>query len=89
MHQIPRQGPRAASPASSPTTNPMRTNNPREPPRPAGHSRTGSEALAQPPPTAAAAEESADMGPSRESIKKLDQIIQVDSQSPGGGCCPS
>ncbi|KAK6065195.1 hypothetical protein SCUP515_11341 [Seiridium cupressi] len=77
MHQTPRPGPRSSSPASSPATNPMRTNNPRENARPGGHSRTGSEATVQEPSSAARTrEEGADSGPSRESVKKLDQIVQ-------------
>jgi len=70
MHQQPRHPPRVASPASSPQTNPARTNNPRDRPRSSldittrrdGLDTNGSETPAP--------------GPSRESIKKLDQIIQ-------------
>ncbi|KAH6647519.1 autophagy-related protein 13-domain-containing protein [Truncatella angustata] len=55
----------------------MRTNNPRETTRPGGHSRAGSEATAQESSVPIRArEEGADAGPSRDSVKKLDQIIQ-------------
>ncbi|KAI0019149.1 autophagy-related protein 13-domain-containing protein [Xylariomycetidae sp. FL0641] len=75
MHQTPRPTPRDASPASSPQTNPTRTNNQREPDSPASisgfdygtresHSRSGSTA------------DRTSGGPSRDSVKKLDQIIQ-------------
>ncbi|KAI0129426.1 autophagy-related protein 13-domain-containing protein [Xylariales sp. AK1849] len=77
MHQTPRPGPRTSSPASSPTTNPMRTNNPRENARLGGHSRTGSEAVLPEPSTPMGANEArAEGAPSKESVKKLDQIIQ-------------
>ncbi|KAH7375311.1 autophagy-related protein 13-domain-containing protein [Plectosphaerella cucumerina] len=77
MHQQARPSPRVSSPASSPQTNPTRTNNPREESL-AGRVRAGSAAsnrdptpspLLEPAPPAAG-------GPSAESIKKLDQIIQ-------------
>jgi len=69
-----------ASPASSPTTNPHRTNNPREETgttrsrpnsevpvyhEPDGRMGAGNEEINPAP------------GPSRDAIKKLDQIIQV------------
>lgn len=76
MHQTPRPGPRSASPASSPTTNPMRTNNPREATHTGGHSRTGSEATAGAAGNMRSREVGPDAGPSKDSIKKLDQIIQ-------------
>ncbi|KAL2127435.1 hypothetical protein VTI74DRAFT_9627 [Chaetomium olivicolor] len=67
MHQQFRHPPRVSSPASSPQTNPARTNNPRDRLRAAsdttGHD--GSEGTENPGSV-----------PSRESIKKLDQIIQ-------------
>ncbi|KAF3761554.1 hypothetical protein M406DRAFT_281602 [Cryphonectria parasitica EP155] len=74
MHQHPRHPPKVSSPASSPQTNPMRSNNPRDAvgeqtrtplgsPRPEDSSSPGSGELAS-------------SGPSRESVKKLDQIIQ-------------
>lgn len=78
MHQHPRPPPREASPASSPTTNPYRTNNPREGSE-GGHSRFNSEVPSY--------NESDDggirgdsvvvSGPSVETKRKLDQIIQV------------
>jgi autophagy-related protein 13 len=80
MHQHPRPPPQMASPASSPTTNPTRTNNQREEGR-FTHSRVGSETptyneadeggVASPGSTSAAP------GPSKDAVKKLDQIIQV------------
>ncbi|APA15540.1 hypothetical protein sscle_15g103100 [Sclerotinia sclerotiorum 1980 UF-70] len=77
MHQYPRSSPITASPASSPRTNPTRTNNPREESR-TGHSRSVSDmphyqevddASGDGGPMAAT-------GPSREAVKKMDQIIQ-------------
>jgi hypothetical protein len=78
MHQHPRQSPMTASPASSPRTNPTRTNNPREEGA-ASHSRSGSDM----PGYNEADEGSGDSGviapngPSKDAVKKLDQIIQV------------
>jgi autophagy-related protein 13 len=71
MHQQSRHPPRVYSPASLPQTNPARTNNPRDRVRAAASDTAssldgGSEGA-----------ESFDSGPSTESIKKLDQIIQV------------
>jgi len=69
---------RVASPAASSQTNPSRTNNQREGAGPSSRGRAASEAAF--PESAAAMEESSDVamaGPSRESVKKLDQIIQV------------
>jgi autophagy-related protein 13 len=78
MHQHPRPSPLTASPASSPRTNPTRTNNPRE-----------TESIHQPkPPSDMPAYSEADegsgdsgvmapTGPSRDAVKKLDQIIQA------------
>lgn len=74
MHQHPRHPPRVSSPASSPQTNPTRSNNPRE----------GSGAQTRVPPDsprrgAASPGGSGELeprGPSRDSIKKLDQILQ-------------
>jgi len=78
MHQHPRPSPITASPASSPRTNPTRTNNPRE--EGSGyHSRSTSDM----PGYNEADEGSGDSGvmapngPSRDAVKKLDQIIQV------------
>ncbi|KAK3945672.1 autophagy-related protein 13 [Diplogelasinospora grovesii] len=81
MHQQSRHPPRVSSPASSPQTNPTRTNNQREA---FGRARAGSEAASGDHDGAAMADdvESAGAGlgmgagPSRDSIKKLDQIIQ-------------
>ncbi|PSS03485.1 autophagy-related protein 13-domain-containing protein [Coniella lustricola] len=74
MHQHPRHHPKVSSPASSPQTNPTRSNNPRDSvgeqvrasldsPRHEGSGSLGSGELAS-------------FGPSRESVKKLDQILQ-------------
>ncbi|PQE25424.1 Autophagy-related 13 protein [Rutstroemia sp. NJR-2017a BBW] len=77
MHQHPRPSPVSASPASSPRTNPTRTNNPREESR-TGHSRSYSDM----PHYNEVDDGSGDggvlpsTGPSREAVKKLDQIIQ-------------
>ncbi|KAK4133641.1 hypothetical protein BT67DRAFT_450072 [Trichocladium antarcticum] len=62
MHQQSRQPPRVSSSASSPQTNPARASNPRDRAR-SDLDRPGSA-------------ESAGRDPSRESIRKLDQIIQ-------------
>ncbi|KAI1371067.1 autophagy-related protein 13-domain-containing protein [Hypoxylon crocopeplum] len=76
MHQTPRAPPRTASPALSPQTNPTRTNNQRDPTSPGYRpvSRPGvgtQEGMA----TGASGGNRGD-GPTRDSIKKLDQIIQ-------------
>ncbi|KAH8882130.1 hypothetical protein GQ53DRAFT_462458 [Thozetella sp. PMI_491] len=86
MHQQSRHPPRTASPASNPQTNPSRTNNPRDPLGVPARTRTGSEAMAAQDggPTAADAGDGPSpgagletaSGPSRETVKKLDQIIQ-------------
>ncbi|KAL2069878.1 hypothetical protein VTL71DRAFT_14557 [Oculimacula yallundae] len=62
MHQHPRPSPITASPASSPRTNPTRTNNPRE--EGSSSSSSGDSGVI------------AATGPSRDVVKKLDQIIQ-------------
>lgn len=67
MHQTPRPGPRSASPATSPTMNSMRTNNPRD------QARLGSEAAISEKDTTS---ELSEEGPSKDSVKKLDQIVQ-------------
>ncbi|EFX04760.1 autophagy protein [Grosmannia clavigera kw1407] len=83
MHQQARHPPRGSSPATSPQTNPTRTNNSRD----ALISRTRSSEAALPAPSidpgggsdAVSPPSSASLavgGPTRESIKKLDQIIQ-------------
>ncbi|KAK8136539.1 hypothetical protein PG984_004479 [Apiospora sp. TS-2023a] len=73
MHQTPRQPPRPASPAGSSAKPPARTNTPRD-----GHARTISgvsdQTLALP--SGSSDDRSQDAGPSKESIKKLDQIVQ-------------
>ncbi|KAG4416495.1 autophagy protein 13 [Cadophora malorum] len=77
MHQHPRPSPITASPASSPRTNPTRTNNPRE-----EGSSSNSRLAADMPAYNEADEGSGDSGviattgPSRDVVKKLDQIIQ-------------
>ncbi|KAG6361497.1 hypothetical protein INS49_009724 [Diaporthe citri] len=74
MHQHPRHPPRTASPASSPQTNPTRSNNPRE--------GIGAQARASPesprpgPSSSVGSGEFELKGPSPESIKKLDSIVQ-------------
>lgn len=81
MHQQPRHPPRVASPASSPQTNPARTNNPREAIAATSRARAGSEATASSDRTRRSIEvdggDGGSLGYSRESVKKLDQIIQV------------
>lgn len=82
MHQQSRHPPRVSStsPATSPQTNPTRTNNPREGvAAAAGRARAGSEAVTplEAPSPPEGQEPAVAPGPSRESIKKLDQIIQV------------
>jgi hypothetical protein len=78
MHQHPRPSPMTASPASSPRTNPTRTNNPREEGL-SPHLRSGPDT----PGYSEADEGSGDSGvmpsngPSKDAVKKLDQIIQV------------
>ena len=74
MHQHPRPSPTMASPASSPRTNPSRTNNPREESSRAG----GTPEMAGYNDTDEGSGDSGVMsGPSKDSVKKLDQIIQV------------
>ncbi|KAI0097239.1 hypothetical protein GGR51DRAFT_541452 [Nemania sp. FL0031] len=80
MHQTPRPTLRTSSPASSPQTNPTRTNNQRDAMSPASQSVPGSDATydgsartTMAPGSGAARSEG---GPTRDSIKKLDQIIQ-------------
>ncbi|KAI1502127.1 autophagy-related protein 13-domain-containing protein [Biscogniauxia marginata] len=77
MHQLPRPTHRPSSPALSLQTNPMRTNNQRDPGAPVTRSASGSDAVAQEASTGAgSAVDRKEGGPSRDSIKKLDQIIQ-------------
>ncbi|KAK3292496.1 autophagy-related protein 13-domain-containing protein [Chaetomium fimeti] len=68
MHQQSRHPPRVSSPASSPQTNPTRTNNPRDRVRADSDTTSPDEKLEN--------SESYGSMPSRDSIKKLDQIIQ-------------
>ncbi|CRK44002.1 hypothetical protein BN1723_016290 [Verticillium longisporum] len=77
MHQQTRPSPRLTSPASSPQTNPARTNNPREPVM-AARPRAGSAASGRgyEPPASPAVDTAPGSGPTAESFKKLDQIIQ-------------
>lgn len=80
MHQQPRHPPRVASPASSPQTNPARTNNPREAIAATSRARAGSEATSSDRARRSTEVDGGDggsLGYSRESVKKLDQIIQV------------
>ncbi|KAK7967108.1 autophagy protein ATG13 [Apiospora aurea] len=73
MHQIPRQPPRPASPATSPSKPPARSSTPRD-----GHARTISGVSDQTStlPPGSSDDRSQDAGPSKESMKKLDQIVQ-------------
>jgi hypothetical protein len=69
-----------ASPASSPQTNPARTNNPREAIASTSRARAGSEAMGSDRARRSIEVDGGDggsLGFSRESVKKLDQIIQV------------
>ena len=75
MHQHPRPSPRAASPSSA-STNPSRTNNGRE----GRHSRLGSETPSYSEPEDASSRGGDSLivvGPTSETRKKLDQILQV------------
>ncbi|XXG95736.1 autophagy protein 13 [Hypoxylon texense] len=77
MHQTPRAPPRTASPALSQQTNPTRTNNQRDPTSPVTRSPSRPGVGAQEGTMAVASGGTrGDAGPSQESIKKLDQIIQ-------------
>ncbi|KAB5566555.1 autophagy-related protein 13-domain-containing protein [Coniochaeta sp. 2T2.1] len=77
MHQQSRHPARMTSPASSPQTNPTRTNNPREAVGAAARTRSGSETLAgQGGSSGGDSGEASGTRPSREAIKKLDQIVQ-------------
>lgn len=87
MHQHPRPPPVTASPASSLRTNPTRTNNPRED-VPTQPTRRGPEAEGYNEDGDDGSEDSgliAPNGPSREAVKKMDQILQVDLPSPEPG----
>ncbi|KAI0459141.1 hypothetical protein F5B21DRAFT_340061 [Xylaria acuta] len=81
MHQTPRSTLRTSSPASSPQTNPTRTNNQREPMSLTGQSgpvsdATSYESSTRTGMTTGAVAARTEGGPTRDSIKKLDQIIQ-------------
>ncbi|OTB10391.1 hypothetical protein K445DRAFT_78291 [Daldinia sp. EC12] len=78
MHQTPRAPPRTASPALSSQTNPTRTNNQRDPASPTSRpsSRPGSRAQEGAAAGTGGGNRGDAGGPTRESIKKLDQIIQ-------------
>ncbi|KAI1153746.1 hypothetical protein F4825DRAFT_413947 [Nemania diffusa] len=81
MHQTPRPTLRTSSPASSPQTNPTRTNNQRDAMSPVSQSGPASDARsydgsARTAMAAGAAAARGEGGPTRDSIKKLDQIIQ-------------
>ncbi|KAI0201525.1 hypothetical protein F4808DRAFT_459655 [Astrocystis sublimbata] len=81
MHQTPRPSLRPSSPASSPQTNPMRSNNQRDPVSPAGQSGPASDAAYyESSPRAGSTSGSvaprSEGGPTRDSVRKLDQIIQ-------------
>ncbi|KAK3384575.1 autophagy-related protein 13-domain-containing protein [Lasiosphaeria ovina] len=76
MHQQSRHPARVSSPASSPQTNPTRTNNQRDAVGSASRVRADSELGAQVASAAPDSGDGSDTGPSKESIKKLDQIIQ-------------
>ncbi|KAK7738540.1 autophagy protein 13 [Cytospora paraplurivora] len=74
MHQHPRHPPRVSSPASSPQTNPTRSNNPRE--GSGAQVRVPPDSPRRGAPSSAGSGELESRGPSRESIRKLDQILQ-------------
>ncbi|KAI0968252.1 hypothetical protein F4678DRAFT_443793 [Xylaria arbuscula] len=80
MHQTPRSVRRTSSPASSPQTNPTRTNNQRDSISPAGQPGSVSDAALRENSTrkamAAPLASRNEGGPTRDSVKKLDQIIQ-------------
>ncbi|KAK3316434.1 autophagy-related protein 13-domain-containing protein [Apodospora peruviana] len=81
MHQQSRHPPRVSSPASSPQTNPTRTNNPREAATTTrGRAGSGAQGQGQGQDGSAVSDGGSSagygVGPSRESIKKLDQIVQ-------------
>ncbi|KAI1387819.1 autophagy-related protein 13-domain-containing protein [Hypoxylon trugodes] len=76
MHQTPRIPPRTASPALSAQTNPTRTNNQRDPTSPATRSPPRPSSAVQDGAAIGAGGGNRGDGPSRDSVKKLDQIIQ-------------
>lgn len=78
MHQQVRVTPRVSSPASLPQTNPARTNNQREG-APGRQSSAGSEVSGKgkEPLGSPAPENAPAIGPPADSVKKLDQIVQV------------
>ncbi|KAI1004768.1 Autophagy-related protein 13 [Podosphaera aphanis] len=78
MHQHPRPPPRTASPASSPQTNPTRTNNPRDDESESGSRKRNSNLSGYIADDQGIGESVVPTcnGPSKDSIRKLDQIIQ-------------
>ncbi|KAK4217214.1 class E vacuolar protein-sorting machinery protein hse1 [Rhypophila decipiens] len=84
MHQQSRHPPRVSSPASSPQTNPTRTNNPREAFSSsaaatrvrAGSDSGGGGSSAYDGSSTSEGTEWLGTGPSKDSIKKLDQVVQ-------------
>lgn len=77
MHQQSRLPPKLSSPATSPQTNPTRANNPRDALATTGRARSGSEVAGQEVGVGPESGNNVTSGPTKESIKKLDQIIQV------------
>ena len=83
MHQHPRPSPITASPASSPRTNPTRTNNPREEGA-SSHTRNISDMPSYDEGDEGSGESGVipSTGPSKDAVKKLDQILQVGHEHP-------
>jgi len=78
MHQHPRPPPLTASPASSPRTNPTRTNNPREEAQsPTSRMSSDTASYTEADDGSEGSGVIAPNGPSKEAVKKLDQILQV------------
>ncbi|KAH8601384.1 autophagy-related protein 13-domain-containing protein [Bisporella sp. PMI_857] len=75
MHQHPRPSPAVASPALSPRTNPTRTNNPRIE-SPGSSLRAGSDTASYNDGDDGSEGSGIISGPSKDAIKKMDQIIQ-------------
>ena len=74
MHQHPRPPPKSASPASSPATNPLRTNNPRDPETGSSRSDSG---RGTPIEQGIGIRETVDEGVRSDDLAKLNQVIQV------------
>lgn len=70
-----------ASPASSPTTNPHRTNNQRDESQTHGRANSETPMYNDADDGTNTGGEVAASGPSRDTVKKLDQIIQVRSSN--------